>query len=279
MRIVKPSYELLGTPTSVEEAWAFAAKAARNCYQSQKTNLDESEEAFCRRLLLKNPNLEACHLSPLEFGVLYLTFPHDSEFGRLPFWDSVFKEPYSMVRASPDKDVLITTNLRYLIEHDLYDSDLLLFAGPPTKFHVPACAFKMITALSVLGEVTRHRTLSFCVESTRYCNYSKGKFNKEVTFIEPVWGLDDFGKEGLLQAESYYLRALDRGWTPQQAAMFLPKETKTTIMMSGYAPFLDHMFNLRALEISGPVHPQMKEVMKPAYDAYEKFKDTFGSTK
>ena len=31
------------------------------------------------------------------------------------------------------------------------------------------------------------RTLSFAQESTRYCNYSKDKFNNELTFIIPSW--------------------------------------------------------------------------------------------
>lgn len=59
------------------------------------------------------------------------------------------------------------------------------------------------------------RVFSFAQESTRYCNYSKDKFNNEVTFILPCWAdslalqevkgtvvtSDDFGK---LIGEYYY---------------------------------------------------------------------------
>lgn len=64
-------------------------------------------------------------------------------------------------------------------------------------------------------EFVRHRVFSFAQESTRYCNYSKDKFNNEVTFILPCWAdslalqevkgtvvtSDDFGK---LIGEYYY---------------------------------------------------------------------------
>lgn len=36
-------------------------------------------------------------------------------------------------------------------------------------------------------EFVRHRVFSFAQESTRYCNYSKDKFNNELTFIIPCW--------------------------------------------------------------------------------------------
>lgn len=36
-------------------------------------------------------------------------------------------------------------------------------------------------------EFVRHRVFSFAQESTRYCNYSKSKFNNELTFVIPSW--------------------------------------------------------------------------------------------
>ena len=35
------------------------------------------------------------------------------------------------------------------------------------------------------------RVFSFAQESTRYCNYAKDKFGKEITYIIPCW-LKDF---------------------------------------------------------------------------------------
>lgn len=37
----------------------------------------------------------------------------------------------------------------------------------------------------VSHEIVRHRLAAYCQESTRYCNYSKDGFGRQVTFIQP----------------------------------------------------------------------------------------------
>ena len=93
----------------------------------------------------------------------------------------------------------------------------------------------------------RHRVFSFAQESTRYCNYSKDKYNNCVTFILPNWctnvNVDDYKRNpklmynangtltdneinflcGLYDSESRHLKLLENGWTPQQARAILPK--------------------------------------------------------
>ena len=51
------------------------------------------------------------------------------------------------------------------------------------------CSFtvKFICDRGVSHEIVRHRLASYCQESTRYCNYSKGQFNGEITVIEPCY--------------------------------------------------------------------------------------------
>lgn len=289
MKLINQSYEILGTPKSLDEAWEFAAKAARNCYQSEKTRLNESEEDFCKRLLLKHSDMECNHLSPLEFGIVYLWNPVD---------DSTYTErnkrylnnPYSRVNGSA-----ITTNLRTIYEHGWQED--LQYAGPPTEYHMKACTFRLVTNRAVMCELTRHESaLSFCVESTRYCNYSKDKFKNALTFIMPLWTKDcgsfdwadaaedwdiaypetgtpeSYFMAHLANCEQNYFKLLKLGWSPQEAANILPNALKTTIMMCGYEDGLDHVFRLRAEECSGPVHPQMAEIMKPLYADYKHWK-------
>ena len=52
------------------------------------------------------------------------------------------------------------------------------------------CSFtvKFICDRGVSHEIVRHRIASYCQESTRYCNYGKGKFGEEITVIEPENG-------------------------------------------------------------------------------------------
>ena len=47
---------------------------------------------------------------------------------------------------------------------------------------------KIICDRGVTHEIVRHRIASYSQESTRYCNYSKEKFGKELTLIKSVLG-------------------------------------------------------------------------------------------
>lgn len=46
---------------------------------------------------------------------------------------------------------------------------------------------RIICDRGVSHELVRHRPASYTQESTRYCNYTKGKFDGELTFIEPCF--------------------------------------------------------------------------------------------
>jgi len=118
----------------------------------------------------------------------------------------------------------------------------------------------------ITHELVRHRLFSFAQESTRYCNYSKDKFGNQITFIVPC--CLDFEKlyewkKACIEAEEAYFKLLKEGCTPQEARAVLPNSTKSDIIVSGNYRQWRHFFNLRAAEVTGKVHPQMKEVTIP----------------
>ena len=45
---------------------------------------------------------------------------------------------------------------------------------------------RMLCDIGVYKDLTRHRIASFSIESTRYCNYGKDKFDNQIKFIKPV---------------------------------------------------------------------------------------------
>lgn len=117
------------------------------------------------------------------------------------------------------------------------------------------------------------RVFSFAQESTRYCNYSKDRFDNAITFIKPVWyeGVNqriqqDF-EATLNWTESTYLGLLKEGLTPQQARQVLPNALKTEVCMTGFVDDAGwkHFFDLRALDKTGPAHPDMKALALPLY--------------
>ncbi|MFT3753700.1 MAG: FAD-dependent thymidylate synthase [Paludibacter sp.] len=123
----------------------------------------------------------------------------------------------------------------------------------------------------VSHEIVRHRLASFSQESTRYCNYSKDKFNNELTFISPCWINSDKVLEDesiylntLNNAERSYFALLNKGWSPQQARSVLPNSLKTEIVVTANLREWRTIFKQRT---SKAAHPQMREIMCSLLDS------------
>lgn len=121
---------------------------------------------------------------------------------------------------------------------------------------------KFIVDRGVSHEIVRHRLAAYCQESTRYCNYSKGKFGEEITVIEPCfWDKDsDLMKDwrsAMRMAENHYLGLLHQGASPQEARSVLPNSLKTEVVMTANLREWRHFFKLRTAPAA---HPQMREV-------------------
>lgn len=124
---------------------------------------------------------------------------------------------------------------------------------------------KMVVDRGVSHEIVRHRVASYAQESTRYCNYSQGKFGSEITVIEPLFFDKNsveysIWKDSCLQAEKAYNELIQIGRTPQEARSVLPNSLKTEIVVTMNLREWIHFFNLRAVGTTGDPHPQMKEI-------------------
>lgn len=124
---------------------------------------------------------------------------------------------------------------------------------------------KFIVDRGVSHEIVRHRMASYCQESTRYCNYSKDGFGKEITVISPCYL--EVGTEGetqwyyaCLDAEEAYFGLLNCGCTPQEARAVLPNSLKTELVMTANIREWRHFLKLRT---SKAAHPQIREVAIP----------------
>ena len=127
----------------------------------------------------------------------------------------------------------------------------------------------------VSHEIVRHRLASYSQESTRFCNYSKGKFGSELTFIKPC-----FWKEGSAEyitweqvckfAEQSYLFLTKNNVKPQEARSVLPNSLKTEIVCTYNLRTWRHFFNLRAAGKAGTPHPQMLQLTVPMLTDFKK---------
>ncbi len=142
----------------------------------------------------------------------------------------------------------------------------LINSGHHSVLEHPSVSVRIITDRGVTHEIVRHRLVSYSQESTRYCNYSKGKFGKELTIILPVCLYDatystsvEYATwvESMERAEGSYLGLISLGWTPQYARAVLPNSLKTELVMTCNLREWRHFFTLRC---SPKAHPQMREL-------------------
>lgn len=246
----------------LNEIYRDIERAGRNCYKSENKTTENSATSFVEMLINKK------HLSPLEFGTIYLTIPTIT-IAKNPLLQALCSYIGYTKRINDGENVYITTNLRALIE---YDSQLLKEIVPyltkPT-IHIKRHTFRLITDRGVMAEITRHRKLSFCIESTRYCNYSTAKFGNELTFINQ--GTITPQLQSLLQnIENQYLQLTSNGVKPEMARAILPTCLKTEILLCGFESDLNEVIEKR---LNG-THPLMKdtaEQMKQLLKKIEKW--------
>ena len=130
-----------------------------------------------------------------------------------------------------------------------------------------ACAsLRFVTDRGVTHEYVRHRLSAYAQVSTRYCNYSKEKFGREITVIQPpdlegeayrAWKLT------CEQAESSYFRMIDAGCPPQIARSVLPTCLKAEIVGTCNLREWRHIFTMRTVKRA---QPQIREVMRMAFN-------------
>lgn len=132
-------------------------------------------------------------------------------------------------------------------------------------------SLRFICDRGVTHELVRHRLASYSQESTRYCNYSKGKFGNEITVIKPCFWEENspeyqMWKKACEFSEIMYIDLLNEGATPQQARSVLPNSLKTEIVVTMNVREWRHFLEMRLIGIAGAPHPQMVELAKLAYD-------------
>lgn len=152
--------------------------------------------------------------------------------------------------------------------HRIFYSDL---KGRVEKLTHQRQTVRFVVDRGISHEFVRHRVFSFAQESTRYCNYGKERFGREITVIEPCYlerGTEgyDLWERQCMSAETAYFQLLNFGCQPQEARAVLPHSVKTELVMTGNLRAWQHFFDLRAKQVTGSAHPQAQEVAVPLYD-------------
>lgn len=138
----------------------------------------------------------------------------------------------------------------------------ILNSGHESVIEHEKISVRIICDRGVSHEIVRHRIASYSQESTRYCNYSKEKFGKELTFIKPCFWDENsemfqIWAQEMERIEQIYNKMIMLGAKPQEARAVLPNSLKTEIIVTMNLREWRHFFRLRTSERA---HPQMREI-------------------
>ena len=288
MKLVKPEFQIIEpTGYTIDDIYKSIELAGRVSHKSEDKITETSAKDFVGRML----NMK--HLATCEFGTIYLYIDyHNPSFGKII--DKYNNNKYSKCIIDdlfPNK-AYISSNYRVLVENNWLDD--LKYLCEPTEYHEKRYTVKFICDRGILAEFTRHRKFSFMAESTRYCNYSKDKFDNEITYILPPW-ISEFDVHNFYEnpkgdnfirynenslggsfiflfnleelEEAYIALIKEEGWKPEQARAILPNSLKTELYMCGFAEDWKNFFKLRC---APNAHPQAKELADMLKDKFNK---------
>ena len=286
MKLINQSFEILEqkdfTITGIKK---FIERCGRVCYKSEDRITDDSYEKFVNMLEKRD------HTRPLEFGTVHLQM-YISDFHKLRDTlciNNIWNDQWIKYHYAGNL-TYVTTNYRYYLaiikvfpsaEEDFDPQDDELY---PKRYTV-----HFITSRGIMDEFRTHIGLSHLAESTRYCNYSKDKFDNQITFIQPSWIILDkeiapinelcllsgqYDRENpnlrylasLVDANYAYISLLNKGWTPQQARDVLPLSVKSELISCGFEDAWSNFFYRRCAK---DAHPMAREIAIPLQERFK----------
>ena len=313
MKIIKPSFEVIPRG-GLRGNMDVIELAARTCYKTEDAIKDGSKERIVSMLISKNHTAMLEHGDYIFLvddykildNVAYCLHRHEKDTGhriRLYITDAASRpiisgnvrawrelmesntmaawyfsaaiDPIYIGDIVPEEERIVDGRI-----HQIHYADLK--GALEQRVHLRQTV-RFTVDRGVTHEFVRHREMSFAQESTRYCNYIQDKFGNEITVIEPSFleeGSEAYSlwKRQCMSAETAYTHMLRIGCKPQEARTVLPTSTKADLIVTGTLGQWRDFFNLRALQVTGPAHPQAVEVAKPLLTKMaSRFPTAFGS--
>lgn len=283
----------------LEDICMHIERCGRTCYKSENNITKDTAVPFITGILRSG------HESVIEHANIIFSMPNIAENHEIfemrdirGLYVSLEKDPLDNVEK-----IIISGNMRSFRDiarfYDIHDfllkiGDPVFYIGEqhPTLFSgikiegVQQSRFSelhnYVTTHSICDvgaykDITRHRLASFSIESTRYCNYAKGKFGSELTMIEPC--NIDKGSEmyrlwfnTMTEIERGYMQMAELGAKADQLRMLLPHSAKADMIMTTNVSEWQHIFSLRCHSAAHPsVQLVMKKVLAECYKIWPQF--------
>jgi len=285
VRIVDVSSEIYKL-NDLKDICTHIERCGRTCYKSENLITQETAIPFIQGIL------KSGHESVIEHANVIFSMPN-IEANRQIFTMRDVRGLYSSLEKDPNNNqeiIVVSGNIRAFRDlARLYNiHDFLYVIGNPL-FYIKENILPFFQNIKIEGvqqsrfselhnyitthsicdvgaykDVTRHRLASFSIESTRFCNYSKGKFGAELTMIEPcnIEKDSEMYNEWLNAMnciEKSYMKMAELGAKSDQLRMLLPHSTKADMIMTANVSEWKHIFSLRC---HSAAHPSVRKVMK-----------------
>ena len=282
MKLINQSFEILEQKDfTLKGIKQFIERCGRVCYKSEDRITDDSYEKFVNMLENKG------HSRPLEFGTVHLKMILPDFEGFIHSLLTIGMLNNIWIKHAYKGDVIyITTNYRYYLDIIKYFPNVRKYLTEEDNEYYPKrYAVHFITSRGIMDEFRTHVGLSHLAESTRYCNYSKGKFDNQVTFVIPSWcnsliegseqkySLFEINRDeivfmdALRNAQNSYLSLLKLGWKPQEARDVLPLGIKSELISCGFEDAWKNFFYRRCAK---DAHPMAREIANKLYEEFTK---------
>ena len=132
-----------------------------------------------------------------------------------------------------------------------------------------------VSNIAAYKDLTRSRVgFSYSVESTRWCNYSKGKFGNEIKFLDPIEIPDknsklyNLWKQAMQNAENSYMEMAKEGANPDQLSLDLPQSTAAEFNITANLRAWRNLFDLRVLDKTGHARPCIHEILDQTLELF-----------
>lgn len=250
MKIVRPKVELWIPENNI----SHVARCARVCYAA-KTGRDDK--------LLYDDLIKSNHISMLR---------HDSYYYIMSKFTSACKYivenftecPYIEFESYKDK-FYVATNGQFILDHpntanilQEYEVNRKHFVETEIGHKLMRYTFNVITQVSTSRELNRVSPNNIAEQSTRYCNYSRGRFEGECAICQPHWF--DFMQEEVAyykfeDGKCHYIKVDDGEWHPYDNTAVVLRKYKQP-MLQRY--LLDNDSSCRAYlaQIADGMEPQ-----------------------
>ena len=168
MKLIKPSFKIIGQQPGLEGLYKQIEMAGRTCYKSEDKITEDSAKEFVDRMI------KSGHGAMLEHGTVYLKLTNKGllldNYDKNHIEDKYINNKYSTVvfgkypkynsyeeKMNAIQEVYITTNLRVLVENGWMDD--LQYICEPTEYHEKRITVKFICDRGVSHEFVRHKLL------------------------------------------------------------------------------------------------------------------------